>query len=59
MIEQIKSWVDHKDLCEFFDIDPTKNLADLELIYRPDAGQWLLVGKTYDNDEDLAKILES
>jgi hypothetical protein len=58
MIKDIKVFIDHKQLCELLDVDPKKCLGDLELIYRPDAESWLIIGKVCDTPEEMIEILE-
>ena len=53
MIEEIKNYISHDDLCEFLQVDRKKGLANLEIIYRPDAGMWLIIGKSFDKDDEI------
>jgi hypothetical protein len=59
MITDIKVFIDHKQLCEILDVTPSKCLANLELIYRPDAEMWLIIGKCCDTEDEMTEVLES
>ena len=58
-MKEIKTYFEHKEMAEFFDLPEDALFGDFELLYRPDAQMWMLVGKQFDSKEELEEYAQS
>jgi hypothetical protein len=58
LINQVKTFISHEQLCDLLDVDHKKGLGNFELIYRPDVEAWLLVGESWDTAKEGIEVAE-